>query len=130
MYIEPNLNDRIEEAQKMAERISSGQVDTNGEFELSLRLIVSKQYNIPLFSEYFDNLTMDQLLLEVELVRLSKMSPEQKASELINSNKEELSGLFDDIEGFEPPPMNPDENNFMKDAMEFMKTGDFKQEGE
>lgn len=130
MYIEPNLNDRIEEAKKMAERISSGQVDTNGEFELSLRLIVSKQYNIPLFSEYFDNLTMDQLLLEVELVRLSRMSPEQKASELINSNKEELSGLFDDIEGFDPPPMDPKENEFMKDAMEFMKTGDFKQEGE
>lgn len=129
-YNEPHIEGRIEAAKKFAEKLLSGRVETNEEFEWYLRFLVSKHYQIPIHSQYFDDLTFDQLLLEVELIRGVSATPEQRASDIVKSNKDEVDHLFDGMEDpvFTPPSMDPAQNQFARDAMEFMETGEFKGE--
>lgn len=68
--------------------------------ELQLRHIISKKYNIPIFDEYFNGLTIAQLIFEVELILLDNMSQDDKNKQAMQSRqaKEELDHLFDDWE--------------------------------
>jgi hypothetical protein len=120
MIYEPYINERLDKARKKANNIVNGICETQEDFEMVMRLFLSKRYNIPIFSEYFENLEFDKLVFEVELHKASLIPQEKKTSEIINENKEELSTLFEDW-------VDEDLSQFKDDDANFMKTGEFKE---
>lgn len=108
-------------AKELAQRIYSNNIDTEEELVLSLHWILSSYYKIPLFSDYFKGRSLDQLILECELIRLMSTNSEQQTSDLLNNNKEEAESLFDDWETV------PADESWKEDAERFMNTNNFKE---
>jgi hypothetical protein len=130
MELEPLLDKRLEKARKKANDIVNGVCETQEDFEMVMRFFLSQIYNIPVFSEYFENLTFDQLAFEVELHRAKAIPKEQKTSEIINDNKEEINSLFDDwvdedLEQFRSTSKEEFKPN--QDDLDFMQSGKFKE---
>lgn len=92
-----NVGERIEIAKKIANRIFHGKVESYEEFILMLCWNISEYRNIPLYSDYYKNKTLEQLIMETEMIRLSKRTPEDAAKDAVVDNKEEIDHLFDDI---------------------------------
>jgi hypothetical protein len=127
-FFEGDLERRIERAKELAQRIVSN--DTHGfeESMLAWRFILARHYNLPLFHEYFLERTIDELILEVELLNAVSQSGEQHGSKLLSENKEEAEALFDDWieEDMKAPPMS--EPEWEATSKQFMETGKFKGE--
>jgi len=92
-------NKSIELTKEYAKKVYT--CETNDDYSLTeyqLRNIVSKYYKIPIFSPYFENLTIMQLIFEVELITLSTQTAEQRNQALMESPeaKQEMATLFDD----------------------------------
>ncbi len=100
---EVSIEDRIAKAQKLAKEIFNGEYDSMAKTELFLRVLISKHYNIPIFSDYFTNLTLDQLIFEVEMVKEMSSTPEERMKEKAEANKEELDNLFADWDAEDIP---------------------------
>jgi hypothetical protein len=135
-FWEPFLEERIEAARQKAQRLRDGIVEIMEEFELSLRVFISTHYTIPLFDTYFEERTLDDLIFEVEVIKL-KQSAAPSGSNTLKENAKEAEGLFDDwIEDDEKKAVglgNVDLKNdpFFNDAKAFMESGEFKEtEGE
>ena len=99
---------------------------------LYLRFFIASHYNIPLYSEYFDKRTPDELFLEAELIALKTIPKEKRDQAVMKSQKaeSELSALADEMEfgGQKPPSQNKVDNSDdqWKDvADDFFKTGKF-----
>jgi hypothetical protein len=80
-------------------------------------------------------LTLDQLVFELECIKLSIKSGTEQTSDLLSENKEEASKMFDDWskedEGqwVDEPIQNPmSDEEFQKEAARFMQTGEFKED--
>lgn len=124
-YKEPHIPERIEAVKDKIHRIiyAQGEYESQEDFELALRILLSREYKIPIFSDYFNNLTLDQLIFEVEVIKNLTMTQEQKTSEIINENKEEIASLFDDFEESDNEiQQNQEIGNMYK---EFMNSGKF-----
>ena len=117
--LEPHVEERIQKAKERAQKIVNGLVETEEDIIFCMRFFLSKIYQIPIFHKYFEELTFDQLIFECELHRTSRQTTPEKTTELINDNKEELSGMFDDW-------VDQDLGDFTEDAKNFMETGEFK----
>ena len=126
----------IAKVRKIAESIHNLETSESFEImEMQLRNIISKFYKIPIFSDYFQGLTIGDLILEVELIKLSSMTPEDIAKSKMNSKqaKEELEHIFDDWEEEESnqnvwTDVNLDDNmtdEIQKSVDDFIKTGKF-----
>lgn len=63
--VEPHLKERIELAEARAKKLVHGQPDSEEELLIIYSVILSQKYNIPIFSEYFQERTIDELALEV-----------------------------------------------------------------
>jgi len=123
-----DLKQRIEKAQEKAQRIISGKTDDREEIMLSIRLVLAEHYNMPLFHKYFEDRTLEDLVLEIEIVTRNKVPGAERGSQLLSDNKEQAEGMFDDWieEDMSEPPMSDDE--WQETAKKFMETGEFTEE--
>lgn len=121
---EPNMEKRMDAAKELANRLLHAQFEDEREFILAMHWIISRERNIPLFSPYFADRTFDELILEVELIRLSRTPTlETSSATLAAGTDKEKDELFD----FMPPDPTPEDNRFMADAVDFMNSGEFKE---
>jgi len=113
-FLENGLEKRIELARLRAKNIYYGNPQSLEDEIFRLRNVLRTEYNIPIFSEYFDKRTLDELIFEVELIVLSKSTPDDKMKDAVkemNKAKEkgevsELDSLFDDMDE-ERKPQKP-----------------------
>ena len=63
--VEPHLKERIEAAERKAKKLVHGQPDSEDELLIIYSTILSQKYNMPIFSDYFQERTIDELALEV-----------------------------------------------------------------
>lgn len=132
-YFEAHLEERIEAAKKAAEKIKHcDKIDTEEEAVAVLRYVLSKHYNIPYFSEYFKDLTIDQLFFEAELITPDKPVTIEEVSKVTKTHKKEVDEVIDDFDKWLKKDLNQGvteqdikEDPFHKMAMEFMQTGEF-----
>lgn len=125
MYKEPFIQERIAAAQERVERILYQQDYADmDDFLLALRVIVSRAYKIPVFSDYFESLTLDQLLFEVEIVNSLNTSSADRTTKIVNDNKEELGEMFDDFDEAEASTA-PGETEFDQLSKDFMNNDKF-----
>jgi len=132
-YIEPHLAERIESAKRHAKFIKLGKnIETIEDAELFLRYVLSKHYKIPIFSNYFEKRTIDQLFFEVELIQEGDSFHSVKhTSDIIKENADEIEALANEMEEewnpIDSPPMDEslESDPVFRMAQEFMKTGNF-----
>jgi hypothetical protein len=65
--MEPYLAERIEAAKKKAKQIIEGKIDDENDLRLVFQFVLCQKYNIPIFSPYFEERTLDELMFEVYL---------------------------------------------------------------
>jgi hypothetical protein len=65
--MEPYLAERIEAAKKKAKQIIDGKIDDENDLRLVFQFVLCQRYNIPIFSPYFEERTLDELMFEVYL---------------------------------------------------------------
>jgi hypothetical protein len=65
--MEPYLAERIEAAKKKAKQIIDGKIDDEDDLRLVFQFVLCQRYNIPIFSPYFEERTLDELMFEVYL---------------------------------------------------------------
>lgn len=128
-YFEPFLLERIQKAKEYASLIKNGRNITKLEdIEMSLRYVLSKHYKIPMFHDYFEKLTIDQLFFEAELIVSEYKTHTQTVSETIQENKSEIDSLVEEMES-DWNDMAVDESlesdPVFQMAKDFMKTGKF-----
>jgi hypothetical protein len=124
-----DVNKMLEDVKLLAIRISSGDCQTEKECGIYFANILSEYYKIPLFSEYFKNLTMYEMMFEVEMVKIRNMTKNQKIQEVMNSPEaqDEIDHLFDDLEANNPSNWKPTDDIPKADPIvdDFFKTGKF-----
>jgi hypothetical protein len=125
------INERFKKAQEKANRVFNNQLTDEDDESDILRFYLAMQLGIGVFDKYLTDRTFDELVYEIELHRLKSQPREQRTTELINENKEELSGAFDDWVDQDMQEMVGEsyqsDEDFMNDAKAFMETGDFKE---
>lgn len=125
MIEEPLIDERIAAAKALASRILTGQIENEYEFILSLRDEIDKVKKLGLFSDYYENLTFDQLVLEAELTAGRKLTQEVRSAKVFaDAPKEQKEELGDWLAAsFKEEP----DKDFLNDAQKFMQTGEFKE---
>lgn len=129
-FLELHLDKRIEKARERANRIVSNKHTDFEDSVIYLKAILSRHYNMPIFHEYFDKRTLDELIFEIELINAFQKPTQDRGQEMLKENKEEASALFDDFA--EDDMMEVSKEQFMSDeefakiSQQFMQDGDFK----
>jgi hypothetical protein len=91
------FQERINLAQEKAKKIVSNNLKTEQDIFDRMKYLVSTHFNIPYHSSFFDDLTFDDLILEVMLIAEGKKEPETRAGEIIKENKAEAEDAFGDL---------------------------------
>lgn len=118
------LEIQLERGKEKASKVFHNKDLSFDEQILALRFFLSRHYNIPLFSKYLTNRTVEEIIFEVELIKLSRTPTAQNTSALMNENKKEIESMFDDFVEQDAEPFEITD----KDKQifgEFMKTGEF-----
>jgi hypothetical protein len=124
MTFEPYLQERIDAAKEKARKIVAGEVESEKELVEAMVLVLSRHYGLPFFDSYFEDRTFDDLIFEVELLKLSRQSnSEQGSGMLAAASKEEKESLVDDWVEADMASVNKQAE---EDAKRFMETGNFK----
>lgn len=91
--MEPYLAERIEAAKKKAKQIIDGKIDDEDDLRLVFQFVLCQRYNIPIFSPYFEERTLDELMFEVYLHKEStiKSDPELAKEEAADFIREEAN---------------------------------------
>lgn len=127
-YHEPHSEERSKAARAKAERVFNANYgDSMEEALLFLRFVISRHYSIPIFSDYFTDRSLDDLIFESELIRLQTVPIEVQKSEVVKSNKEEAESIFPDEWEDVEPPANGGDQVFNDLATEFMQKNEFKE---
>jgi hypothetical protein len=127
-HLEGDIDDRIKLAKQRAESVYYGHSDVLEDQVMRLQFLLSREYNMPLFSDYFEKRTLDQLIFEMELIKLSREPATDKMSDIMKDEgkKKELESLFDDWTEENTVDLSDttgyDEEMVFK---EFMETGEF-----
>jgi len=127
-HLEGDIDDRIKLAKQRAESVYYGHSDVLEDQVMRLQFLLSREYNMPLFSDYFEKRTLDDLIFEMELIKLSREPATDKMSDIMKDEgkKKELESLFDDWTEENTVDLSDttgyDENEVFK---EFMETGEF-----
>ena len=95
---ERNMSERFDKVREIAKRVHFGKPNSEEEYALVLKLVLSRHYNIPLFSDYFDKRIMDELWLEYEFIRLSKAKETDTIKDMLQK-PEEKEQLINDMFG-------------------------------
>lgn len=136
LTLDGDIERRIEYAKGVASKISTGHYETYDECVLVLKWYICQHSSKSIWDDYFERLTLEQLIVEYELIRLSNRTPEEVSKEVITQNKEEIEDLFDDW--MEEPKtkvsdwqkvnesdIKGSDEEFDKQAEKFMQTGQF-----
>ena len=125
-----SMDTQVVRGKAMALKIHAAKDLDFSEQVLALSWVLAKHYGIPLFSDYFANRTPEELVCEVELIRLSRAPSDKNTTELLNSEgKEAKEKLVDDMFGdWIETDNNMPELTERDKAMfgDFMKSGEFK----
>lgn len=128
-YSEPDFDERMTAAQTHAQKILTGRVDTEEDLFLVLVMIIDREKKMGMFADYYKNRTLDELMFEAEIVQGKISSAADLGNKIINSASTEAKDELGNWLEKQFDPVTLDQNNkFMKDAEEFMKTGNFKGE--
>lgn len=89
--MEPFLAERIEAAKNKAKQIIDGKINDETDLRLVFQFVLCQKYNIPMFSPYFEERTLDELLFEVYLHKeaATKSDPELAKEEAADFVREE-----------------------------------------
>lgn len=102
--MEPYLAERIEAAKKKAKQIIDGKIDDENDLRLVFQFVLCQKYNIPIFSPYFEERTLDELMFEVYLHKEAtiKSDPELAKEEAADFVREEANKdeYWEDLEEF------------------------------
>lgn len=142
LNFEGDIAKRIEKAKAAARAIVDGSDNSLDGAHFVLRAILSKRYNMPIFHEYFENKSFDELVFEIEIFNALEETNTKRGSNALKENKAEAESLFDDWAEDDAPvdPSVTDEwtdagttskgeiKQWDKETEEFMKTGKFKGE--
>jgi hypothetical protein len=120
--LEPYLDERVASAKQRARKIANGSVDSELDLRDYLVYYIATKYNMPIFSEYFQARTLDDLIYESELLSLRDRPKEQLASDITNEHKDEADALFDDWAAEDqwndvPPPISSELDEAAKKFM-------------
>ena len=103
--MEPFLNERIEAAKQKAKQLIDGKVENEEDLRLIYQFVLCQKYNIPIFDQYFEDRTLDEIMFEVYLHKESakKNDPDiqkEEAAETIRAEggKDEY---WEDLEEFD-----------------------------
>jgi hypothetical protein len=120
-YLEPHLVARIEAAEQKARDLIEGRGNDEDALEGVLRWRLCLHYGQPFFWTYLDDKTIDDMIFELELIKLSKKNNVERGSEMLQTApKEEQDKLFEDWDTVAPPTKT------LEDDLKFMQTGEFK----
>lgn len=101
-YLEPHLKDRMDEALRLAKRAAEDIVETEAELELRFKIAISDHYNIPLFSDYFQDRILDELAFEAYFIEERRTKGSQTVADMAVGNIEaaaaEVMKQFDEFE--------------------------------
>jgi hypothetical protein len=91
--VEPYLAERIEAAKKKAKQIIDGKIDDENDLRLVFQFVLCQRYNIPIFSPYFEERTLDELMFEVYLHKEAtvKADPDLAKEEAADFIREEAN---------------------------------------
>jgi hypothetical protein len=91
--VEPFLTERIEAAKKKAKQIIDGKIDDESDLRLVFQFVLCQKYNIPIFDEYFEERTLDELMFEVYLHKEAtiKSDPDLSKEEAADFVREEAN---------------------------------------
>lgn len=124
---EPMFQERIKIAVDRAKAIvSASDLDNERSVIERMKFIVSQHFKIPFHSDFFDNLTFDDLMLEVMLISESSKDQTERSAETIKAHKVEAEDAFGDLmeeveDGEEVESLEvPDE--FSEEEQEFIDT--------
>lgn len=121
-HLEPYLEERIAAAKASARAVFDGYDESSLIF--FFRSLICEARRMGIFDPYFEKRTLDDLVFEVEIIRLARTSKETKASELLKAvPKEEAEGMFDDWVDADTAAVD---SKFDEDAKKFMQSGEFK----
>lgn len=129
-FLELHLDKRIQEAKSRAERIMLNKHNSLEDGVFYLRSILSNHYRLPIFHEYFEKRTIDELIFEIELINAYNKPISDRGQDMLKENKEDASSLFDDM--FDDDMVEVSNNNIMQDSefeelsKQFMQSGEFK----
>lgn len=143
-HFEPDVNARIDAAEESAQKVVDGEFADVDEYMMALRAIIADKRHMGFFDDYFKKRTLDELVFEATLVTAKPRDNVDYGSKLLKKDEKATAAITDDwdfsaIDKAQAPaaPAAPDqaapvaveETQFWKDAVDFMKSGEFKQEG-
>jgi hypothetical protein len=95
---EPMFQERIKIAVDRAKAIvAATELNTEEAIINRMKYIVSQHFKIPFHSPFFDDLTFDDLMLEVMLVSETSKDSTERTGETIKENKVEAQDAFGDL---------------------------------
>lgn len=122
------FQERLQYATEKARKIINNEMETEQCLINRMKYLISSHFNIPYHSSFFDELTVDDLLLEVMLISEGKKEPETRAGEVIKENKAEAVDAFDGLmdEEFDiPDEFSEEEQEFINKQGPAFKQGGF-----
>jgi hypothetical protein len=123
------FQERVDEAIKKAKKIVNNELTTEQDLVDRMKFLVSSHYNMPYHAAFFDDLTVDELLLEVMIISESKKEPEARAGEIIKENIAEAEDAFGDLMDTEelevPEQFSQEEKDFINKQGSAFKQGGF-----
>jgi hypothetical protein len=124
MFDEPFLLERIEKAKKLAKSLIDGDFEDEESLKMLMRFRLSRELSKGYFDDYFDKRTLDDLVFELELIKLSSRPADSRGSDMLKESPKEAEALFDDWVEEDDKGI---ESTFEQDALKFMQSGDFKE---
>ncbi len=119
---EPNLEERVNQAIERAKRAASGIIETREDLEISLRMVLSDHYQIPVTSSRLE-MPIDDLVFEAHLIIERAKKAQETPADAIKENRDEAADYASSgWEDVKPPTISDEERQRLK---EFMTTGKF-----
>lgn len=98
IFSDGDISDRMDEARQKAKDIYYGNDLSYDSLILRFTFVLAREYNMPIFHKYFKDRTLEELILEIEMIKLSREPQESKMTQIMNDeeSKKELESIFDD----------------------------------
>ena len=114
------VQERIAKGVQKARKIINSELESNDDLADRLKYIISQYYKIPYFSEMFDELTLDDLILEMMLITESNKEQDERTSDVVKENMDEVNDLFEELD---VPEDNGEEAFRNEFGQKFMEKG-------
>lgn len=123
LSVETNVLDRVERVKEYVQRIFvDGNYEDDLEMILPLRWRLANYYKVPLKSQIFEDYTLEDFVLENELINFTNQTPDDVMRNVAETHKEEIEDLFSDWDAEESFVGSDELNEIEK---HFMETGEF-----